>query len=74
MDEKKLHTGEFQVKGIGGNMRCRVLLKKGLPEKHLQHITIEKYIFSELNRWIFQISLKYINYSKNTVYTGIMQF
>ena len=48
--------------------------KKGLPEKHLRHITIEKYIFSELNRWIFQISLKYINYSKNTVYTGIMQF
>ena len=39
-------------------------LKKGLLEKqqcskHLRHIAIEKDIFSEVNRCIFQISLKY---------------
>ena len=66
MDEKKLHTREFQLKGIGGNMRGKLLQKRSTGKttecsKHLQHIAIEKDIFSELNnRCIFQISLKYI--------------
>ena len=46
-------------------MRCKLLQKRSTGKttecsKHLQHITIEKDIFSELNRCIFQISLKYI--------------
>ena len=66
MDEKKLHTREFQLKGIGGNMRGKLLQKRSTGKttecsKHLQHIAIEKDIFSELNnRCISQISLKYI--------------
>ena len=62
MDEKKLHTLEFQLKGAGGNMRCfkkRSTEKTTQCSKHLQHITIGKDIFSEL-RCIFQISLEYI--------------
>ena len=78
-DEKKLHAWVFQQKGIGGNMRCKLLQKRSTGKttkcfKHLQQIFIEKDIFSELNRYIFQVSLKYISYSKNTLYTGIMQF
>ena len=65
MDEKKLHTQEFQLKGISRNMRCKLLQKRSTGKttecsKHLRHIAIEKDIFSELNRCIFQISLKYI--------------
>ena len=58
---------------ISGNFSWRVLaetwdsscFKKGRLEKqkcykHLWHIAIEKHIFSELNIFIFQISLKYI--------------
>ena len=65
MDEKKLHTQEFQLKGIGRNMRCKLLPKRSIGKttdcsKHLQHIAIERDIFSELNRSIFQISLYYI--------------
>ena len=65
MDEKKLHTREFQLKGSGGNMRCKLLQKRFTGKttecsKHLCHIAIEKDILSELNRSIFQISLKYI--------------
>ena len=65
MDEKKLHTREFQLKGSGGNMRCKLLQKRFTGKttecsKHLRHIAIEKDILSELNRCIFQISLKYI--------------
>ena len=65
MDEKKLHAQEFQLIGIGGNMRCTLLQKRSTEKttecsKHLRHIAIEKDIFSELNRCIFQISLKYI--------------
>ena len=65
MDEKKLHTWEFQLKGSGGNMRCKLLQKRFTGKtaecsKHLHHIAIEKDILSELNRCIFQISLKYI--------------
>ena len=65
MDQKKLHTREFQLKGIGWNMRCKLLQKSSTGKttecsKHFQHISVEKDIFSELNRCIFQISLKYI--------------
>ena len=66
MDEKKLHTQEFQLKGISRNMRCKLLQKRSTGKttqcsKHLRLITIEKNIFSELNRCIFQISVKYID-------------
>ena len=70
MDEKKLHTREFQLKGSSGNMRCK-LLQKGLLEKQqsvpntcailplkkifYQHLTDFHFAFC-----IFQISLKYI--------------
>ena len=65
MDEKKLHTWEFQLEGIGGNMRCKLLQKRSTGKttecsKHLRHIAIEKYIFSELDKYILKISLKYI--------------
>ena len=65
MDEKQLHTCEFQLKGISRNMRCKLLQKRSTGKttecsKHLHHIAIEKDNFSELNRCIFQISLKYI--------------
>ena len=65
MDEKKLHTWEFQLKGSGGNMRCKLLQKRFSGKttecsKHLRHIAIEKDILSELNIYIFRISLKYI--------------
>ena len=60
MDEKKLHTWEFQLKGSGGNMRCKLLQKRFTGKttecsKHLRHIAIEKDILSELNRCIFQV-------------------
>ena len=65
IDEKKLHTREFQLKGSGGNMRCKLLQKRSPGKttecsKHLRYIAIEKDILSELNRCIFQITLKYI--------------
>ena len=65
MDEKKLHTLEFQLNGIGGKMRCKLLQKRSTGKttecsKHLWHIAIEKDIYSELIRCIFQISQKYI--------------
>ena len=59
MDEKKLHTLEFQLKGVGGNMRCKLLQKMSTGKTTVfQTYHIENNIFSELN--IFQISLKYI--------------
>ena len=65
MDEKKLHTREFQLKGSGGNMGCNMHQKRFTGKrtecsKHLCHIAIKKDILSELNRCIFQISLKCI--------------
>ena len=65
MDEKKLHSLEFQLKGISGNMRCKLLKNRSTGKttecsKHLQRIAIEEDIFSELDRCIFQILLKYI--------------
>ena len=61
MDEKKLHTLEFQLKGIGRNMRCKLLQNRSTGKttersKHLRHIAIEKDIFSKLNRCIFHFS------------------
>ena len=65
MDEKKLHTREFQLKGSSWNMRCKLLQKRFTGKttkcsKHLHHIAIEKDILSELTRCVFQISLKHI--------------
>ena len=65
MDEKKLHTWEFQLNRSSRNMRCKLLQKRFTGKttecsKHLHHIAIEIYILPELNRCIFQISLKYI--------------
>ena len=65
MDKKKLHTREFQLKGIGGKMTCKLLQKRPTGKttecsRHLRHIVIEKDIFSEVRRCIFQISLKSI--------------
>ena len=67
MDEKKLTTREFQLKSIGGDMRWKLLQKRSTGKttgcsKHLRHISIEKDIFSELNRCICQIPLKYITW------------
>ena len=47
------------------HVRCKLLQKRSIGKskacsKHLRHIAIEKDIFTELNRCIFQISLKYI--------------
>ena len=65
MDEKKLHTWEFQLKRSSRNMRFKLLQKRFTGKttecsKHLHHIAIEKSIVSELDRCIFQIPLKYI--------------
>ena len=68
------HGLKFQLKGIDKNMRCKLLQKRSTGKttgcsKHLQHIAIAKYIFSELNRCIFQISLKYIKlFQKYSLY------
>ena len=74
MDEKKIHTREFQLKGRGGNMRCKLLQERFTGKttecsKQLRHIAIEKDILSELNRCIFQIPLKYIKlFQKYSLY------
>ena len=49
-------------------MRCKLLQKRSSGKtagcfKHLQHIAIEKDLFSEHNSCISQISLKYIKLS-----------
>ena len=64
-DEKKLHIQEFQRKCSNRNMSCKLLQKMFTEKttecsKHLHHIAIEKDILAELNRCIFQISVKYI--------------
>ena len=80
MDEKKFHTQEFQPKGISRNMISK-LLQKMSTGKTTVFQTLAAYChwkryFSELNRRIFQISLKVykVSYFKNTLCTGIMQF
>ena len=65
MDEKKLHIREFQLKGIGRNM-MQVASKKVSCKNNRVIQTVftncleKDFYFSELNRCIFQISLKYI--------------
>ena len=53
MDEKKLHTWEFQLKHSSRNMGCKFLQKRftGKTEcsKHVRHIATEKIILSGLN-------------------------
>ena len=54
MDEKKLHTLEFQLKHSSRNMGCKLRQKKFTGKttecsKNLHHIAIEKNILSELN-------------------------
>ena len=65
MNEKNLHTWEFQLKRSSRNMRCKFLHKRFTGKttecsKHLCHIAIEQNILSELNRCIFQIPLKHV--------------
>ena len=66
MNEKNLHTWEFPLKDIRGNMKRKLLQKRSTGKttecsKHSKNIFFtEKYSVSELNRCIFQISLKYI--------------
>ena len=65
MGEKKLHSLKFKLKGIGGNMRCKLLRNRSTGKttecfKLLQHIATEKDNFLELNRCIFQISLMFM--------------
>ena len=62
MDEKKLHTQEFQLKGSSRNMRCKLLQKKVYWKNWAPNICAIlplKKIFYQ-NRCIFKISLKYI--------------
>ena len=61
---EKTSYPRISAEGSSGNMRCKLLQKRSTGKtecsKHLQHITIEKDNLSELNRCIFQISLKYL--------------
>ena len=58
MDEKKLHTWEFQLNAIGGDLKSKLLEKTSIGKttecsKHLQHIAIEKDIlmhFSDISK------------------------
>ena len=59
MDEQKLHTQEFQLKGIGRNMRCKLLPERSTGKttecsKYLRHTAIERGIFSELKDPFFK--------------------
>ena len=58
MDEKKLHTREFHLKGISRNMRCKMLQKKstGKTTSCSKHLNLTK----NLTNGFFKISLKYI--------------
>ena len=69
MDEKKLHTWEFQLKGSGGNTRCKLLQKRFTGKTTELNRTL-----SELTDAFFKYLLSILSYSKNTLYTGIMQF
>ena len=62
MDEKKLHTWQFQLKGSNRNTRCKLLKKRftGKATECCSILPLKKDILLELNRCIFQISLKYI--------------
>ena len=49
MDEKKLHTWEFQLKGIGRNMSCKLLQKRSTGKttvfQNTCHISALKKVF-----------------------------
>ena len=69
MDETKLHTWEFRLKGSSRNMRCKLLQKRFTGKTTVFQTMwntctilplIDKDILSELHRCIFPISLKYI--------------
>ena len=54
MDEKKLHTWEFQLRHSSRNMGCKLLQKRFTGKitecsKHLRHIAIEKIFYQNLN-------------------------
>ena len=68
MDEKKLHTWEFQLKHSSRNMGCTLLQKRFTGKttecsKHLYHVAIEKIFYQNLtvNRLIFLIPLSVFN-------------
>ena len=79
MDEKKLHASEFRLKGISGNMRCK-LLQKDLMEKQLSVpntcniLSLKKIFFQNLTDAFFKYLITILRYSKNTLYTDILQF
>ena len=59
MDEEKLHAWEFQLKGIGRNMRCKFFQKRFTGKatecsKHLCHIAIEKDFYQNLTDAFFK--------------------
>ena len=68
MDEKKLHTWEFQLKRSSRSIWDASCFKKGLLEKQMNVpntctiLPLKKIFYQNLtvNRWIFQIPLKYI--------------
>ena len=79
MDEKKLHASEFRLKGISGKMRCK-LLQKDLMEKQLSVpntcdiLSLKKIFFQNLTDAFFKYLITILRYSKNTLYTDILQF
>ena len=75
MDEKKLHTREFQLKGIGGNMGYKSCFKKGLLENNRVFQTLvtyrhwKRYLFRTYQMHFSNISKVYkVSYSKNTLF------
>ena len=74
MDEKNLHTWEFQLtRSTRKRFFKKGLLEKQQCSKHLRHIAIEKNILSELNRCIFQIPLKYIKLVSSLIQNRVQQ-
>ena len=43
IDEEKLHSREFQLKGVGGNMRCMLLQKRFTGKKNRVFQTLATY-------------------------------
>ena len=60
MDEKKLHIWEFQLKGIGRNMRCKLLQKRSAVKttewsKQFSQIALKKiFTFQNLTDAFFK--------------------
>ena len=64
MDEEKLHTRDFQLKGSDKNMRCKLLQKRSTGKtrecsKHLSQLPLKKTFYHNLRDVFFQIYLKY---------------